>query len=245
MCRGCYWWRNLLTFQMTFSIRRSVQVPRLSLCGADSTSHQSNVNSQFGTLLCLEVPGVSLYWRRGGLWVIRRSSFHSVNTYFMHPRPGIVSTFWRRSLHSAPCLTEMCHCSWERTNCSCHWCWVCSLSKWNIWSLVNRVKRRCPTTCCFNPGVLTLAGVCLWRSSALSKLLIGLILVLHQNLFSLQIIQNCFCSTTFENISPLISTETTEAQIQSTFCRSVPRSTIGRVNPTGTPPRTARPLTAV
>lgn len=102
----------------------------------------------------------------------------------MHPRPGSVSTFWRRSLHSAPCLTEMCHCSWERTNCSCHWCWVCSLSKWNIWSLVNRVKRRCPTTCCFNPGVLTLAGVCLWRSSALSKLLIGLILVLHQNLFS-------------------------------------------------------------
>lgn len=169
----------------------------------------------------------------------------SEHFYFMHPRPGSVSTFWRRSLHSAPCLTEMCHCSWERTNCSCHWCWVCSLSKWNIWSLVNRVKRRCPTTCCFNPGVLTLAGVCLWRSSALSKLLIGLILVLHQNLFSLQIIQNCFCSTTFENISPLISTETTEAQIQSTFCRSVPRSTIGRVNPTGTPPRTARPLTAV
>lgn len=83
VCRGCYWWRNLLTFQMTFSIRRSVQVPRLSLCGADSTSHQSNVNSQFGTLLCLEVPGVSLYWRRGGLWVIRRSSFHSMNTFIL------------------------------------------------------------------------------------------------------------------------------------------------------------------
>lgn len=86
----CFWCAVVVTgegtclrFRWRSRLDGVVQVPRLSLCGADSTSHQSNVNSQFGTLLCLEVPGVSLYWRRGGLWVIRRSSFHSVNTFIL------------------------------------------------------------------------------------------------------------------------------------------------------------------
>lgn len=161
MWRGCYWWRNLLTFQMTFSIRRSVQVPRLSLV---QTANRIRVTCKqsvwdfavFGGSWSL--PVLEKRWIRSHQTELVSLSEHF---YFMHPRPGSVSTFWRRSLHSAPCLTEMCHSSWERTNCSCHWSWVCSLLKWNIWSLINRVKRRCPPTCCFNPGLLTLAGVCL------------------------------------------------------------------------------------
>lgn len=88
--------------------------------------------------------------------------------------------------------------------------------------ILNKHQSKKATTCCFNPGVLTLAGVCLWRSSSSFQTPYRADISPAQKSVFIADASQLFLFNYFENISPLISTEMTEAQIQNSFAGACP-----------------------